>query len=123
MTTGSYQPRGNNADRAARRAWLIATFRADRNVRIDVMEAVYKYPHMNREHPFRGMPLNMPGSMPACRCYRCGRLLCEAPGTPFHVTVDRIIPGCRGGTYRRSNIRPACLSCNSETGARLKKEI
>lgn len=47
----------------------------------------------------------------ACRCYRCGSLL-----TFYTVTVDRIIPGCRGGTYRRNNIRPACGSCNSETG-------
>jgi hypothetical protein len=35
------------------------------------------------------------------------------------VTVDRIVPGCEGGTYRRSNIRPACASCNSKHGAQL----
>lgn len=46
-----------------------------------------------------------------CRCYRCGKLL-----NLRTVTVDRIIPGCRGGTYRRNNIRPACAKCNSETG-------
>lgn len=48
----------------------------------------------------------------ACRCYRCGELL-----TSSEVTVDRIIPGCRGGSYRRNNIRPACGRCNSITGA------
>ncbi len=48
----------------------------------------------------------------ACRCYRCGRLL-----TIDTVTVDRIIPGCLGGTYARNNIRPACSQCNTETGA------
>lgn len=47
-------------------------------------------------------------------CYRCGDLL-----DWFLLTVDRIIPGCLGGTYRRSNIRPACGDCNSETGGRL----
>ncbi len=26
------------------------------------------------------------------------------------VWADRIVPGCRGGTYRRSNLRPACQS-------------
>lgn len=52
-----------------------------------------------------------PFGQPACRCYRCGTLL-----TVDTVTVDRIIPGCRGGTYRRNNIRPACGACNSETG-------
>lgn len=46
------------------------------------------------------------------------------PGCAGHltvdtVTVDRIVPGCEGGTYRRSNIRPACASCNSKHGAQL----
>lgn len=35
------------------------------------------------------------------------------------LTIDRITPGCQGGTYRRSNIRPACGGCNSETGGAL----
>lgn len=52
-----------------------------------------------------------------CRCFRCGLLL-----TVETVTVDRIIPGCRGGRYVRSNIRPACLACNTETGSRLGVE-
>ena len=50
-----------------------------------------------------------------CRCYRCGRLL-----TARTVTVDRIVPGCRGGRYVRNNIRPACAKCNSETGAKVR---
>lgn len=49
-----------------------------------------------------------------CRCYRCGVLLDEAT-----VTVDRIVPGCLGGRYVRSNIRPACADCNQETGSAL----
>lgn len=52
----------------------------------------------------------------ACRCYRCGKLLTEST-----VTVDRIVPACRGGTYRRGNIRPACAKCNSETGATTRR--
>ena len=51
-----------------------------------------------------------------CRCYRCGVLLLEST-----LTVDRIIPGCRGGKYVRSNIRPACARCNSETGGRVRR--
>lgn len=50
-----------------------------------------------------------------CRCYRCGALL-----TLSTVTVDRIVPGCKGGRYVRNNIRPACSGCNSETGGRLR---
>lgn len=51
-----------------------------------------------------------------CRCYRCGDVL-----TAETVTVDRIIPGCQGGTYRRDNIRPACSGCNSETGGACRR--
>lgn len=36
------------------------------------------------------------------------------------VTVDRYpIPEALGGTYRRDNIRPTCLHCNSSNGAKL----
>lgn len=36
------------------------------------------------------------------------------------ISVDRFpLAGCEGGTYRRDNIRPACLPCNSVTGGRL----
>lgn len=52
----------------------------------------------------------------ACRCYRCGELL-----TFDTVTVDKIVPQCCGGTYVRTNIRPACGPCNSKTGGRLAK--
>lgn len=51
-----------------------------------------------------------------CRCYRCGQLLTENT-----VTVDRIVPGCRGGRYVRNNIRPACADCNSEAGGALRR--
>lgn len=51
---------------------------------------------------------------PACRCYRCGVLL-----TVDTVSPDRIKPGCLGGSYRRENLRPACLPCNMSTGGAL----
>lgn len=63
------------------------------------------------------------------RCYRCGCLLFNPdtigpetyvqPESALPLTIDRIIPGCKGGTYRRNNIRPACGHCNSETGGAL----
>jgi hypothetical protein len=52
-------------------------------------------------------------------CYRfevCGAVLDDAT-----ITVDRIVPGCKGGRYVRDNIRPACGPCNSETGGRLRR--
>lgn len=48
-------------------------------------------------------------------CVFCGAILTEAT-----VTVDRIIPGVLEGSYERGNIRPACLSCNSTEGNRLR---
>ena len=80
------------------------------------------------------------------RCYRCGVLLYDRNNPPENLyerespwmegvtytetfdgerckplTVDRIIPGCDGGTYKRTNIRPACEKCNChEVGSRLR---
>lgn len=47
-------------------------------------------------------------------CYRCSTMLDETT-----ITVDRIFPGCLGGTYIRANIRPCCNPCNMETGGQL----
>lgn len=58
--------------------------------------------------------LNKYGDGTTASCYRCPTIL------DFEtITVDRIIPGCEGGTYRRSNIRPACAPCNMQTGGQL----
>lgn len=35
------------------------------------------------------------------------------------LSVDRIVPGRLGGTYRRENIRPACEPCQSFQGGQL----
>lgn len=108
--TSNGNARGNTADRRARRAFLLETYAS-----------------------------NVPGF---CRCYRCGGLLYNPDDKPAQVlafgedrevipsytlqvvrvqplTIDRIVPGCKNGTYRRNNIRPACGSCNSETGGPL----
>ena len=46
---------------------------------------------------------------------------CEVELDYGTITVDRIVPGCEGGTYARSNIRPACLTCNSLEGTALRE--
>lgn len=105
--TSNSNQRGSSYSRRRRREWLVETYRAD--VDIALLGP-------NRVEPlilFRPAPLGT--GMAACRCYRCGDLL-----TVDTVTVDRIVPGCKGGTYRRSNIRPACGKCNSETGGGLR---
>ncbi len=97
--TTNRNDRGNAKDRERRRAWLVETYRADADA-----------------YPEPWTVTSVVRSEPACRCYRCGTLL-----TVDTVTVDRIIPGCKGGTYRRNNIRPACSSCNSITGSTTRR--
>lgn len=101
---------GNNEDRRRRRAWLVETYRAD----VDVVVTETDTGVMEPVIELALFPVALGFAQPACRCYRCGCLL-----TIDTVTVDRIIPGCYGGTYRRNNIRPACGPCNSSTGAAL----
>jgi 5-methylcytosine-specific restriction endonuclease McrA len=51
-------------------------------------------------------------------CYRC-----NVPLLYEDLTSDRIVPGCLGGTYQRSNIRPCCGPCNSDTGGHLSTDF
>ncbi len=97
---------GNAEDRRRRRVWLLDTYQAN----VDTL------PYREGE-TVTWEPVQLGLGVKACRCYRCGGLL-----TLETLTVDRIIPGCKGGTYRRNNIRPACGDCNSETGGRLGAE-
>ena len=91
--------RGSSEARRRRREYLLTTYRAD----CDLFTIPFDPPVE--------VPTLLGAGVPACRCYRCGKLL-----TAETVTVDRIKPGCEGGTYRRSNIRPSCMTCASRTG-------
>ncbi len=126
--TSNSNARGSSESRRRRRAWLIQTYRADVDVVVVVDEegqiAVYQATDLIADI----FPEATPEA--ACRCYRCGRLLADLSdrlpdGVVMHpdaVTADRIKPGCEGGTYKRTNIRPACVACNSSTGQALSVE-
>lgn len=101
--TTNKNARGGSKARRRRREWLVETYRADKD--LPSFPAYLEMP----------VPIPLGAGEPACRCYRCGVLL-----TADTLTVDRIKPGCKGGTYRRSNIRPACGPCNSETGGTVR---
>lgn len=112
--TSNRNDRGSSEDRRRRREWLVTTYRAN----VDVPKPGVNRPPRTAEEAetfFYLVSVPLGRGIPACRCYRCGDLL-----TVETVTVDRIIPGCKGGTYRRNNIRPACGDCNSETGGGLR---
>lgn len=98
--------RGSSEDRRRRREFLMTLYRAD----VDADEEL--------REDWNGVLYEVPlgEGQPACRCFRCGKLL-----SLITMTIDRIIPGCRGGTYRRNNIRPACADCNNEIAKGLKK--
>jgi HNH endonuclease len=100
--------RGGSDERRRRRVWLVETYRA--NSDLVLIQLPYGPVAVEVE---RGTE----GAEPACRCYRCGVLMTEAT-----LTVDRIKPGCQGGTYARGNIRPACGTCNSSTGATTRRK-
>lgn len=113
--SNAYDPtRGNTTDRARRKQWLLDTYAADR---VLVLEE-----HVQRPYGVRADSAWMyegPGVtiLPCCRCYRCGKLL-----TIETVTVDRIVPGHLGGTYRRSNIRPSCSDCANKQGGEIQRD-
>lgn len=100
--------RGGSDERRRRRVWLVETYRAN----VDLVLIQLPYGPVAVE-----VDKGTEGAEPACRCYRCGVLMTEAT-----LTVDRIKPGCHGGTYARSNIRPACGTCNSSTGATTRRK-
>lgn len=114
--TSNTNARGSSEQRRRRREWLVETYRAD----VDVIRIYWPSTNTWTETQWS---TNLAGladayeRVRACRCYRCGLLL-----TVESVTVDRIIPGIKGGTYRRDNIRPACDRCNNETGQALRVE-
>src|SRR5881628_2494984 len=106
--TTNRNARGGSDTRRRRREWLVKTFRADTDAELrEWLNGATTIEYL--------IPVALSKGLPDCRCYRCGQLL-----TVDTVTVDRIVPGCKGGTYRRGNIRPACGPCNSETGGALR---
>lgn len=126
--------RGGSEERRRRREFLVRTFRADRSLlrvtrHYDGVEpeVFYAEGEATDIEAYQCEDLTAGGwpaearhlrteveVVPACRCYRCGTLL-----TVDTVSADRIVPGCQGGTYRRSNIRPACGPCQMSTGGSL----
>ena len=128
MTNAYDSTRGNVTDRERRRLWVLQTYRADVDAitvqfrssgRMDVWFA--KSPRDQRimlDQLEDDDAIDMISVEPACRCYRCGNLL-----TLVTLTVDRIIPGCKGGTYRRTNIRPSCSDCANKQGGELRAKI
>lgn len=57
------------------------------------------------------------GDGETCACSHCPTVL-----TFETVNVDRKIPGWKGGTYRRDNIRPSCADCGSKQGGQMGQE-
>lgn len=62
--------------------------------------------------------LNTFGDGTTAPCHYCRKAL-----DILTLTVDRIIPKMFGGTYRKGNIRPACLHCNAVEGVRLREAV
>lgn len=124
MTNGNQ--RGSATQRRRRREWLLETYRADVDaVRIrhvfngheNVWFAKSAYDQVEMLAMLdEDAHIDLVGVEPACRCFRCGKLLTLAT-----LTVDRIVPGYLGGRYRCDNVRPACERCNNHLSKIQKK--
>lgn len=84
--------RGNAKDRKARKIWLLS--------------------------PMAGFG----GNGDFAPCAMKIDVACEEIVDYASMEVDRIFPGCLGGTYRRGNIRPACRPCNNRASHAQKIE-
>ena len=130
--TSNTNVRGSAEARRARKQYLLEVYAADVDIVsqeewIDLYEAVFDetdhlgdggfYLWVDTAPEYGSVSVRQGLGRPACRCYRCGRLL-----TYETMEVDRIKPGCLGGTYARGNIRPACADCNKKTGAQAQKQ-
>lgn len=132
--TSNRDVRGGTPARRARRAWLLEHYASDvpgycRCYRCGGLLYNPDAPPAEDEHSFRacwlGQALQGWAAMEVDgRTAECtGGDECHQPRPDARpLTVDRIIPGCQGGTYRRNNIRPACGSCNSETGGGTRRK-
>jgi hypothetical protein len=124
--TSNSNQRGSAESRRRRKEWMLEEWAADVEVQVwwkdgEVIDVTPVDPATGKTEPPEWATFGRldPGydaitRQPATRCYRCGCLLVFQT-----LTVDRIVPHCKGGTYRRNNIRPACLKHNSETGGGL----
>lgn len=127
MSNAYDSSRGNVTDRHRRKLYLLETYRAD----VDGITIQFRF-NGSTDVWFAKSPrdqeimldqladdtnIDLLAVVPACRCYRCGKLL-----TYDTLTVDRIIPGCKGGKYRRDNIRPSCSDCANKQGGELRAE-
>lgn len=115
--TSNGNERGSAETRRRRKNWMLETFVANRKlIRLTyiggttVVDDFVESAEVLKTYDY----VASAEEVPTCRCYRCGKLLWFET-----LTVDRIIPGCKGGKYVRNNIRPACAGCNSETGGPL----
>ena len=112
-STTSKNSQGNTEDRRRRKQYLLDTYRAN----VDLSPAVALAVDLGYVlEPWQRELLTVPvgEGIPAARCFHCGGLL-----VLDEISPDRIKPGCLGGSYRRENVRPSCLTCNLRLGGRL----
>lgn len=85
--------RGNFKDRQKRRAWLVTPAAG-----------------------FGGNGVTVP-------CAAGVSNQCQLIVDTVTMEVDRIVPGCLGGRYVRTNIRPTCWNCNNHLSHIQKAEV
>lgn len=92
---------GRRADGSTpeRRTWLVQAFRADADLFVVSTDPPVAIPVLAYSE----------GSVPACRCYRCGALM-----SADEVYEDEVVRSEHGGgtsSPARPNVRPVCGRC------------
>ena len=111
--------RGSAEDRRRRRAYLMVTYASD----VEGFVRCYRCGDLlfNEDDPLIRVTFTEPVTWVVRQVLNAdGEIVDLDYRQAEPITVDRITPGCQGGSYKRTNIRPACGGCNSSTGGRTR---
>jgi 5-methylcytosine-specific restriction endonuclease McrA len=112
----------------------LARLRSAKNRAKDIQKARAREAKWRKEHPAsrrakkirrRAMKMKAPGAGVSAAQWiaiLANSPRCEYCGSRDNLTMDHVIPLCRGGAHDILNIVPACHSCNSKKGSKLLSE-
>ena len=111
----------NNPRLTSSEAWVLR-YRLDEQFRARQLARMARRKRQRRELERGGISRHQAAEIraQASSCSYCGKAL-DHEGThgPDSATLDHVVPLSRGGPHERSNVRPACLSCNSRKQDRI----
>lgn len=81
--------------------------------------ATYELPHVIRLHNYVHVPRRAAASRISRRAvFARDRHRCQYCGSDRHLTVDHVVPRCKGGPDTWDNLVTSCAPCNRKKGDR-----